>query len=406
MNRGQAGETAEDAAHYRRNIRVLSAFNFCNDFRIYNAVAVVYFEQVSHSWALAGLVLAIAKIASAVFDVPTGILSDLLNRKATLIAGQVASVLSVVCYAAGHSFAVLALGAVLEGLSFALFSGNNDALLYETLKAEGTEASFAEYHGRLTSMFQFALATAALGATFATLAGLPFREMFWLSVAPQVLGVVLSLLLVEPPRPDGIITHALEHLREAFSGFRSDGRLRAMSLAAIIGFGLGEAKFMILPAFYALFWPAWALGIGRLIGHVLAAAGFRGAGLAIRRFGAERVLTGGTPLAMAFGIAAILVADVASPAIYALTSLPFGPASVAQTALMQNAFTDRQRATMASLISFAGGLFFGAAVFLLGVWADRVGIRYALLTAEILSISVPVIYWRLFGLGRQAWSEG
>jgi MFS family permease len=63
---------------------------------------------------------------------------------------------------------------------------------------------------------------------------------------------------------------------------------------------------------------------------------------------------------------------------------------------MQKAFSDAQRATMGSLIAFGGNLLFALAVYAIGALADRIGPRYALLTAEILSISVTLLYWRLY----------
>ncbi len=65
----------------RRNVRLLGGFNFCNDFRVYAPVMVIYFQQVTGSYALAVLLFSIAKIASSVFEVPTGTLSDLAGRK-------------------------------------------------------------------------------------------------------------------------------------------------------------------------------------------------------------------------------------------------------------------------------------------------------------------------------------
>jgi hypothetical protein len=192
----------------------------------------------------------------------------------------------------------------------------------------------------------------------------------------------------------------VRQMRDAIGAFRGDARLRLMSLASIIGFGLGEAKFLTLPAFTALFWPAWALGLGRLLSHVLAGLGFRFAGRIVERWGAPTVLIAGTPVASALGISAVLAANGLSPALYSSASLLFGPASVAQASLLQASFTDRQRATMASLVSFVGALLMALVVFLLGVLADKVGVRYALLTGEILSISVPYLYWRLFGSRR------
>jgi len=96
----------------RRNVRLLSVFNFCLDFRIYAAIAVVYFAHVTGSYALAVLVFSLAKIASTVFEVPSGVFSDFAGRKATLIVGQVASIISIAAYAVADDFAVLAGGAV------------------------------------------------------------------------------------------------------------------------------------------------------------------------------------------------------------------------------------------------------------------------------------------------------
>ena len=70
---------------------------------------------------------------------------------------------------------------------------------------------------------------------------------------------------------------------------------------------------------------------------------------------------------------------------------------VARDTLMQRSFTDRQRATMGSLISLGGNLLYAVVVFALGWFADRIGPQYALLAAELTTISVVLLYWRLFG---------
>lgn len=380
----------------RRNITLLTWFNFADDFRIYNAVAVVYFARVTHSYALAGMIFALAKLSSAAFEIPTGMLSDLVQRKFTLLCGQVASVLAVLCYALGGSFAMLAAGAAFEGLAFALFSGNNDALLFDTLKAEGEELQFATFQGRLSSMYQFALAASALVAAVA-LNWVSFSALFWLSLIPKIAGLACGAFLIEPRRSNTIDSNLYGHLRESMAVFARDAKLRKVTIAAVLSSGIGESKFMLLPGFFALFWPAWALGVARLIGHLLAGIGFRVAGRVIRRWGEYRVPLFAMPFSMAMGISAIATANVASPALYSLSSLPFGPAVVSQASLMQKAFTDRQRATLASLGAFAGHLFFAVAIVVLGALADRVGVRYALLAAEILSIPAVIIYWRLFG---------
>jgi MFS family permease len=381
----------------RHNVTLLSWFNFCNDFRVYNAIAIIYFAHVSGSYALGIGVFSVAKISSAIFEVPTGVFSDFLGRKVTLALGQIASVLSIASYAIANSFAVLAVGAVLEGLSFALFSGNNDALLFETLKQEGRDIEFAEYSGRLSAMFQLALALSALAAMIA-LNWLVFRDLFWLSIVPQAIGLLLTFALLEPRRRDAPIgRNILGHLREAIAGFARDRNLRLLVLASALGFAIGEAMFLFYPAFFALFWRDQALAFARLMSHAGGALGFRLAGRIIRRRSETTVLVGASALAVALGTASALMANVASPVLSSVSSLLFGPSVVAQQALGQKAFSDRQRATMASLSQSAGNLFFAVAATAIGVLADRLGPRCALLIAEILGISVTFLYWRLYG---------
>lgn len=128
-----------------RNVQRLAWFNFCLDFRIYGAVTILHFAEVVGSYALGLSVFSIQTIASSLLEVPTGVFSDFIGRKMTLVFGQLASVLALVSYAIAGSFLVLAIGAVLQGLSFALFSGNNSALLYDSLKEDGREGEYAAH---------------------------------------------------------------------------------------------------------------------------------------------------------------------------------------------------------------------------------------------------------------------
>src|SRR5262249_48952672 len=125
-----------------RNINLLKWFNFFYDFRPYGAIAVLYFAQVTHSYALGLSVFSITSVANSVFNVPTGYLSDRWGRKPTVLLGAIASVVDLTIYAVSHSFALLVVGAVINGLAQALMSGNNDALLYDTMKELGSDQDF------------------------------------------------------------------------------------------------------------------------------------------------------------------------------------------------------------------------------------------------------------------------
>ncbi len=134
---------------------------------------MLYFADVTGSFAAAGLVMAVLLLSSVVLEVPTGVVSDWVGRKGTLVAGALAMLGAVCAYAVADGLAVLLLGACLEGLSQSLFSGNNDALLMDTLTEVGREGEFAEMTGRIRSAQQAGAAlTAGLGGVIAAVWGL------------------------------------------------------------------------------------------------------------------------------------------------------------------------------------------------------------------------------------------
>src|SRR5215211_3493333 len=105
-----------------RNITLLGWFNFWAEFRPYGPIAILYYAQVSGSYALAMSVFSVAQLAQSVFEVPTGVYSDMIGRKRTVIYGAVAGVFALSFYAFGGSYFGLIVGAIFEGLGRAFYS--------------------------------------------------------------------------------------------------------------------------------------------------------------------------------------------------------------------------------------------------------------------------------------------
>lgn len=145
-----------------KNIKVLKWFNFFTDFKLYAPLAIIYFARVSGSFALGMAIFSIAMVSSALFEIPTGIFSDRIGRRKTVILGAMSAVLYSIFYAIGQSFLILAIGAIFEGLSRSFYSGNNEALLYDSLAEAKNEQHYDEYLGKTSAMFQLALAISAI----------------------------------------------------------------------------------------------------------------------------------------------------------------------------------------------------------------------------------------------------
>lgn len=382
-----------------RNIRILSWLNFCTDFVFFAPVAILYFAHVTGSYALGMSIFSLAYVSSAIFEIPTGIVSDLVGRKKTTILGAASSVLCVALYAAGGSYWWLAFGALLQGLSRAFYSGNNDALLHDTLRETGKENEYHTYLGKTSSMFQIALAIASVMGGF--MASRSFAFVMWASVIPQIGALVIATQLVEPSIISRVNSNVFSHLSESLLHFRQNYRLRLLTFASAMRFGLGESGYFLRSAFISTLWPLWAIGAISALSNVGAAWSYFYGGKLIDRFKPLRVLNFEVISTRVVNLVALLFPSIVSPALMGTSSLTFGVGWVALGSLLQKEFTQAQRATMGSINTLAGNLAFGVFSVILGVLADWHGARTALIVTNV-ALFAPLFFYRKIFLHEQA----
>jgi len=380
----------------RRNIKLLYLFNFFEDFRLYAPIAIIFFSEVAGSYALGMTVFSVIFITQTVFELPMGVVSDYIGRKKTIIAGAVCGVTSIALYASGFGFTLLLLGAVFEGLARTFFSGNNSALLYETLKQLGEEERFADVSGKSTSMFQLALAISALLGSIVVIY-FPLIILFSLTIIPQILSLITSFFFVEPTiHTEKVKNNPYHHVREAIVTCYQNKELRLLTLSNAFSQGIGEVLHQFRPAFIALLWPAWAIGIYRAFTNASGFFGFYFSGLVIKTLSPIRSLLIVSGLGNAIQILALLLSNVLSPIIMALPSLTYGTERTAMETLQQQRFTDSQRATMGSLSGLLAGIIFAIAAFLFGWLADVYGLINALLAGQVFMLFALYLNYLLY----------
>lgn len=377
-----------------KNIRLLSLFNFLTDFSFFSPVAIIYFLRVAGSYALGMSIFSVAMISSAIFEIPTGVLSDYMGRKNTLVLGAIALTLAIIFYAIGISYWFLFIGALFEGLSRSFYSGNNDALLYDTLRDQKNENNFHEYLGKTSSLFQFA---SAVSATLGTvIAYFSFPIALWLTVIPKIIGVFVGLKIEEPKTFTKNSSNIFEHLESSLKQFINNKKLRLLSVSSIISFSLSESGYQFRSAFTNTVWPLWAIGTTSILSSLGAAISYLHSGKYIKKFGELKILIVSTIYGKIANIIALIYPTILSPLIMTTSSLFFGVSEVSKKSLMQKEFTDRQRATMSSLNSLISSLAFGLVSFCLGLFADKIGPAKALLTTTILGIPIIFVYLHLY----------
>jgi MFS family permease len=342
--------------------------------------------------ALGISILSITQIADAAFEIPTGFLSDRIGRKPVLFLGALARLLSLLCYAASQSYAVFVVGAALDGLALALFSGNNEALLYDSVNQIGEKDKYHSYLGKVKSMAYPSLMIASLlGGLVATIS---FPLIFWLSTIPQTLCVILALLITEPEQAKEDVDYSSKQFWQAMKLLYRNLQLKRLSLAEVFTQGIEEVLYQLQFLFYNMLWPVWAVGITRSIMSLAKFISFRYSGKIINRLGVTRVLILNTITTRVIHLLAIVHPTPISPMAMSSTGLLWGPVETSRNKLLQEQFTSGQRATMYSTLSLLGSIVAGVAGLAVGLISDNFGIIKTLLLLQLFFIPIIILYLR------------
>lgn len=379
--------------NYSRNVKLLGWHSFFIGLSPWAPIAILFFSKVSGSYALGLSIFSIVMVSSAIFEVPTGIFSDYIGRRKTLILGSLFYALGTIAYALSHNYLLLVIGALMEGLGRSFYSGNNDAFLFESVEKSDDKRSLEHFLGKVGSVEQWALALSAVVGSL--IASWSFRVSIWLSVIPLLVCLLLSIFTCDI-EINGVSSNIFVHLKEAIKLFVKNQKLRWLSIGSILGFGMGEAAFQFRSAFVSLLWPVWAIGFSQVLSNIGAAISFRLADKLIKKASSEAWLFWGNIYSRASNLVALAFPGIASPALMASTSIFYGVGGVAKTALMQKNFSKEQRATMGSLNSLGGSICFGVFAVIMGATADLIGPARAMIMGQLAQLSCTYIYWKIW----------
>lgn len=377
-----------------KNINLIAWFNFLLDLRLYAPIAILYFTKVSGSFALGMSIFSLAMLSSAFFEIPTGIYSDKIGRRKIIILGASVTVISVVFYAIGINYWFLVIGAILEGVARSFYSGNNDSLLFDSLLESGLEKDFAEHKGKTDSTAQMAIAIVSIIGS--VIAYWSFSYVMWLSVIPAIIGLIVSIKIIEPKIQKIQSGNIYSHLTKAIINFIFNKKLRLLSLSSMIGYAQGEAGYQFRAAFFQTLWPIWAIGIAKAVGSIGATISFYWSGKIIKKYGALKTILIGKGYSLITNIISTLFPNFYSPIIMSSNSLFFGSGSTASESLKHKEYTNEERATMSSLDSLLGSIMFAIVSFLLGVVADYLNPAKGILLLQILAFFSILITWKLY----------
>lgn len=100
------------------------------------------------------------------FEIPTGVIADLLGRKLAVILAQLFWALAMIVYFFSHSFWQFVSAEILAAIGKSFISGAFDAWLYDHLASEGREDQYQTIYARSAKWARLSVIPAALIAGF------------------------------------------------------------------------------------------------------------------------------------------------------------------------------------------------------------------------------------------------
>ena len=386
----------------RHNIPLMNIHAFLSMSVFFYPISILYFQQVTGGLTAAMGVFSCGTLIQVIFEIPLGIISDRWGRRILVVLGCIAEFCAVTSYAlattppAFSGWVWLYLGGTFFGFAAACFSGNNNALLYETADYYNKKNIISKILGRKSSMEQAALALTGIVAATLLWFGFDFHDLVLLTLCPYALNIVVSFFVQEPP------THTIEeqntwdHTKEAMRLLIINKKLRLLFLSESISTSTSWSAHYLMPKFISLVWPTWAVPLYRLGQNLTGAVSFWKASDIINRFGPEKVLLGGNLLSLFASSIAYILSSVISPFFLFINQIFFATGTTSSETLQQQNFSTAQRSTMASLISFSNGIFMALLYPIAGLLADIFSLQTALFIILICSLPTLFIYHRLY----------
>lgn len=372
-----------------RNIRILKAIYALFGFMPASALWIIYFSRLTHSVKAGALVFIVIFAAAAVFDLPSGVFSDRVGRRAALLVGSISLAIAMTLYALANGTVVLVAAGIFDGIGIAMFFGTTQALLHESLNELGRGDEFAKQYGRVMGLEQWTVCGAAVIG--AVLASVSLRWAVYASV-PSFYGcVMLAWFIEEPTRHTEHVDSPFAHMKAAVRVIARNRRLTMLALATMLSAGVGNALFTLRPIWIQSLWPIWAVSLARSLSALLSAIGAWWGGAIVGRLGALKAIVVTQLSSSVADIAAIAVANAVSPAVLQWASFTYGVGMTANGTLLQDEFTDEQRATLGSLVSVGGRIVYGITlVFFSVVLAGD--LSTALIVGELMLILAVAMY--------------
>lgn len=168
--------------------------------KMFNIVSTLFFVARGFSFSMLFYTGIVWAVANLLFEVPSSYLADKWGRKRTIILAVMVWIASGVVWAIAREPVPLLCGFFLNGLGYALMSGTDEALLYDSERELGQESNTLKKLGHYESADRlFKIVTPLIGALLAQqLLEWQYVLVLSIDIVAMIVAVIVATRLVEP----------------------------------------------------------------------------------------------------------------------------------------------------------------------------------------------------------------
>ncbi|MBQ7886013.1 MAG: MFS transporter [Clostridia bacterium] len=306
-----------------------------------------------------GIAEGVFHIASLMFEIPSGVLSDVFGRKRSLVLSKLMGLISSLLMVVSQGLGGVCLSLVFGAFGYNFESGAREALAYDSLKEQGEEDAYLRYSSVDMTIYRVGSAGASLLAGLSLLIG--YKAANLLDAAMDLICLLIALGLrevrLEPVENE---EHAGKRIarcvRETVDFLITQARARRIMLAnafagaisILLSFFL-QAQLPLAGLENACLGPAlFVMGLGGAAGSQLA---IRFADMGYKRLYA--LCLGGVVLGLLMGVSGLPLVMAAGGFIAGMFD---DLLQVRTDALLNDRFPSSQRATLVSVSSLCFSL--------------------------------------------------
>ncbi len=334
------------------------------------------------------------KVATALFEVPTGAFADKFGHKKSVLLGLLVISLSLFLYPLGASFWYFIIIEGLIAIGFTLISGADESLFYDTLKELGKEMEYAKLRG---SAKQYSFLSGLIGsivASFLYVINPVFP--FFISGIIVLLGlfIVLKFKDIESDKKETKVSYFKQIKESGIYVFKHKKIRTIIIYAALINMTYASLVFTYTPYFLSVGIKESYFGIIFALFNVIALFSARYNGVYIEKTKPYSLIILGVILFISYITLGLVTIPIGIIGIL-FQQVYRGISTTTYTKYINKCSPSNKRATILSYFSLVITLCGGAFGILIGIFLDitTVHITYLILAVITLILVISLHFY-------------